>query len=87
MLASVAAGCYNPYMKLFLALLFITGSYLGFLFYTTNIVLGQVNTLNNAYQYVANNSDAIASGSKSVANVQDGLNQDQQAVLSQYHNR
>lgn len=74
-------------MKLFLALLFITGSYLGFLLYTTNIVLGQVNSLNNTYQYVANNSDAIAAGNKSVTGVQYGLNQDQQAVLSQYHNR
>jgi hypothetical protein len=47
-------------MKLFLALVFITGSYLGFLFYTTNVVLGQTTQLNATYQYVANNADKIA---------------------------
>lgn len=52
-------------MKLFLALVFITGSYLGFLFYTTNIVMGQVGSLNKTYQYVANNADEIAAGHKS----------------------
>ncbi|HET7060382.1 MAG TPA: hypothetical protein VFH99_03675 [Candidatus Saccharimonadales bacterium] len=54
-------------MKLFLALVFITGSYLGFLFYTTNIVLGQVNNLNKTYQFVANNSDEIATGRQPVS--------------------
>jgi hypothetical protein len=71
-------------MKLFLALLFITGSYLSFLFYTTNIVLGQVDNLNSTYQYVANNADEIASGQKSVAGAQHGLDKDQQAVLERY---
>jgi hypothetical protein len=51
-------------LKLFLALTLIVGSYLGFLFYTTNIVLGQVDSLNKTYQYVANNSDQIATGRK-----------------------
>lgn len=49
-------------MKLFLALVFLVGSYLGFLFYTTNTVMGQVGQLNATYQYVANNSDQIAAG-------------------------
>ena len=49
-------------MKLFLALVLIVGSYLGFLFYTTNIVLGQTKQLNATYQYVANNADQIAAG-------------------------
>ncbi len=66
MLACRRTGEYNSCMKLFLALVFITGSYLGFLFYTTNIVLGQVNNLNNTYQYVANNADEIATGQKPV---------------------
>jgi len=52
-------------MKLFLALVFITGSYLGFLFHTTDIVLGQVDDLNETYRYVANNADEIATGQKS----------------------
>jgi hypothetical protein len=52
-------------MKLFLALVFIVGSYLGFLFYTTNIVLGQAKQLNTTYQYVANNSNEIATGRNS----------------------
>jgi hypothetical protein len=60
-------------MKLFLALIFITGSYLGFLFYTTNIVMGQVGSLNNTYQYVANNADEIATGQKSAFGGQPGL--------------
>lgn len=49
-------------MKLFLALLFITGSYLAFLFATTSIVLSQTNQLNATYQYVANNADRLAAG-------------------------
>jgi hypothetical protein len=49
-------------MKLFLALLFITGSYLVFLFATTNIVPGQTQQLNDTYQYVANHADEIATG-------------------------
>ena len=49
-------------MKLFLALLFIVGSYLAFLFSTTNIVLGQAQQLNNTYQYAANHADEIAAG-------------------------
>jgi hypothetical protein len=49
-------------MKLFLALLFITGSYLVFLFATTNIVLGQAQQLNDTYQYVANHADEIVAG-------------------------
>jgi hypothetical protein len=52
-------------MKLFLAVMFITGSYLVFLFGTTNIVLGQINDLNKTYQYVANNADEIATGQRS----------------------
>ncbi|HVX48459.1 MAG TPA: hypothetical protein VHA05_03850 [Candidatus Saccharimonadales bacterium] len=71
-------------MKLFLALVFLVGSYLGMMFFTTNIVLGQVNNLNRTYQYVANNSDDIATGRKSVKNDQYRLNQDQQAILSKY---
>ena len=71
-------------MKLFLALLFLVGSYLGAMFFTTNIVLGQIGNLNQTYQYVANNSDDIATGRKSVTNSQYKLNQDQQAVLSKY---
>jgi hypothetical protein len=49
-------------MKLFLVLLFIAGSYVAFLFATTNIVLGQARQLNDTYQYVANNADEIATG-------------------------
>jgi hypothetical protein len=49
-------------MKLFLALLFIAGSYLAGMFYTTNIVLNQTKQLNKTYQYVANNADRIATG-------------------------
>jgi|GEM_PF-1445340 len=49
-------------MKLFLALLFITGSYLAFLFSTTNLVLGQAQRLNDTYQYVAGHADEIAAG-------------------------
>jgi hypothetical protein len=49
-------------MKLFLALLFLAGSYLAFLFTTTNIVLAQTHQLNTTYQYVANNADRLAAG-------------------------
>jgi hypothetical protein len=49
-------------MKLFVALVFVVGSYLSFMFYTTNIVLGQTKQLNATYQYVADNADKIAAG-------------------------
>lgn len=49
-------------MKLFLALVFIVGSYLAFLFSTTSVVLGQAQQLNDTYQYVANHADEIATG-------------------------
>ncbi len=49
-------------MKLFLALLFITGAYLAFIFGTTSIVLDQTKQLNATYQHVANNADEIATG-------------------------
>jgi hypothetical protein len=62
MLASGRQGWYNSWMKLFLALVFIVGSYLSFLFYTTDVVLGQTEQLNATYQYVANNADEIATG-------------------------
>lgn len=65
MLASVEQGWYKSRMKLFIALVFIVGSYLGFLFYTTDTVLGQAKQLNVTYQYVANNADRIATGSSS----------------------
>lgn len=49
-------------MKLFFALVLVVGSYMGFLLYTSNIVLAQTKQLNNTYQYVANHSDEIATG-------------------------
>ena len=49
-------------MKLFLALMFLTGTYMVFLLHTTNVVLGQTQQLNTTYQYVANNADKIAAG-------------------------
>lgn len=71
-------------MKLFLALVFLVGSYLGFLFYTTNVVLGQTAHLNQTYQYVANNADEIAAGRKPATDMQASLNRDQQAALRDY---
>lgn len=71
-------------MKLFLALVFLVGSYLAFLFHTTDIVLGQITHLNNTYQYVANNADDIAAGRTSVTKTQGSLNHDQQTVLRKY---
>jgi predicted negative regulator of RcsB-dependent stress response len=64
MLAMCRASWYNNGMKLFFALVLVVGSYLGFLFYTSNIVLAQTKQLNNTYQYVANHSDEIATGQK-----------------------
>lgn len=49
-------------MKLFVALVFIVGSYLGFLFYTTDTVLGQVDQLHQTYQYAADHADELATG-------------------------
>lgn len=62
MLASAQQGWYNSLMKLFLALVFIVGSYLGFLFYTTDTVLGQVDQLHATYQYIGDNADQLATG-------------------------
>ncbi len=62
MLASSQQGWYNSWMKLFLALVLIVGSYLGFLFSTTDTVLGQVDQLHATYQYAADNADQLATG-------------------------
>ena len=62
MLAPDSPGWYKSSMKLFLALLFLTGLYLLFLFHTTDTVLGQAKQLNTTYQYVANHADEIAAG-------------------------
>ncbi|HVV66457.1 MAG TPA: hypothetical protein VHB72_00070 [Candidatus Saccharimonadales bacterium] len=49
-------------MKLFLVLLFFAAAYLAVLFSITDTVMGQAQNLNQTYQYVANHSDAIATG-------------------------
>lgn len=49
-------------MKLFLALVFIVGSYLGFMFYTTDVVFDQADHLKANYQYVADHSEELATG-------------------------
>ncbi len=49
-------------MKLFLALVFVVGSYLGFMFYTTDVVFEQADHLKANYQYVADHSEEIATG-------------------------
>jgi hypothetical protein len=49
-------------MKLLVGLLLIVGAYVYFLMYTTNIVMNQVSQLHSTYQYVADNSDKLATG-------------------------
>jgi hypothetical protein len=49
-------------MKILLAVFILCGVYAYALLQTTNIVIGQTESLNNTYQYVSNNSEKIILG-------------------------
>jgi hypothetical protein len=49
-------------MRLFVALAILAGLYSYVLMHTTNVVMAQTQQINQTYQYVANNTDRIATG-------------------------
>lgn len=56
-------------MKVLLFLALVFGLYLYGLLHTANAALGQVQRLNAAYEYVANNPNRIAAGNSASASL------------------